>query len=124
MRRAPILAALVVACLLTSCAAIAPADTPNVCGYTWHRATHPAELITIRVHADWRDWPSGCQKLRTWGCMVPRPLGPGRWMAEIWLRETPTDTGPCSTLRHELEHAMGRDHVEAVQFSANDYTRR
>lgn len=109
------------ALLLGGCAAM-PAGVDD-CGYTWRQVRAPADLVTVTIDPDTRRWPGICASPFAHGCTSWRPLGGGRWMAEIRLREMPRVATPCSPLRHEFEHALGRDHDEATAHIPRDYTR-
>lgn len=123
MRVARLLAALVVAGSVTSCASVFnPTEHADLCGYTWYRAKPPARLVTVVVDPDTRRWPGVCAEWGTRGCTSWHEMGPETW-AEIRLAEPPGPASGCSTIEHEYKHAAGLDHREQYQHRPRDFTR-
>lgn len=114
MRGASVMAALVVAGWVTSCAVFeSRAPVKDGCGFSWHDQQAPARVVWIYVEPDVRKWPSMCRNARQLGCTEYTDLPGGGYGANIWLLETPIDRiSECHPLRHEMEHAMGRAHLE------------
>lgn len=123
MKPISIIAALAVAWMVASCAAV-NGERADECGYTWFRAHEPARFVTVRQEPDWRNYPGRCRDFGIRGCTSTHRTYDGTLMAEILLRFPAEAWHACSTLEHEYRHAAGLDHRETHQYVPTDLSRR
>lgn len=87
----------------------------------------PSTIIFIKHELDWSKYPGPCNSLYVNGCAETTQVDQNTRMTTITLRE-PIEAAVarkdvCSPFKHELDHALGKDHSEAHMYAAVDLTR-